>query len=57
MKVQDIILREEVMASPKVHYFAKDVLRMTKDKDPVDCLHDLDLVKRVIECELDACKF
>lgn len=44
--------REEVLQSDGVHYFVKDVLKMTEDKDPVDCLHDLELVKQVIKGEL-----
>ncbi len=44
--------RELVLANDAVHYFAKDVLRMTADKDPVDCLKDLELVKQVLRSEL-----
>lgn len=44
-------LKEQVLADPTVHQFAKDVIRMAENHDIVDILNDLDLVKDVINRE------
>ena len=48
------MIRQQLLDDPAVHYFVKDVLRMTENKDPVDCLKDLEVVKQVIQEELKA---
>ena len=50
------LTRQELMDSPGVHYFVKDVLKMSIGKDPVDVLHDVELVLIVLRNEWDGMK-
>lgn len=46
-------IREEVLASPGTHFIVRDILELIKDKDPVDNLKNLELIKRIIKSELE----
>ena len=50
------LTRQELMDSPGVHYFVKDVLKMSIGQDPVDVLHDVELVLIVLRNEWDGMK-
>lgn len=43
--------REEILNDPSVHYFAKDIIRLTKGKDIVDCIQDLRIALTLLEKE------
>ena len=45
-------LTQEVLEDPTVHYWVKDTLKKVIEKDPVDVLHGLELLKRIIESKL-----
>lgn len=44
--------RQEVMDSPVVHNFTKEVLKETLNHDLVDCINDLELAIKVLENDL-----
>ncbi len=46
------ITKELILASPFVHNFAKQIIRMSENLDPIDVLNDLELVHTVIENEV-----
>jgi len=50
------INRDDVMQSRSVHNLTKDILRMSIGKDPVDVLHDVELVLIVLRNEWDGMK-
>ena len=50
------INRDDVMQSRSVHNLTKDILRMSIGKDPVDVLHDVELVLIVLRNEWDSMK-
>ena len=47
------LTRQQLMDSPGVHYFVKDVLRMSIGKDPVDLINDIELIRIVLRNECD----
>ena len=42
----------EILARGDVRYFAKDILRATVDKDPIDCIEDLEMVLEILKDEI-----
>ncbi len=45
--------KEEILTNPAFSYWVKDALRTIEDRDPVDALRDLNILKFYIEDKLD----
>ena len=43
------LLKEDLLGSPGVHFWVKEVINIIENKDPVDVLHDLDILRELTE--------
>jgi len=42
-------MRSDLLNSPGVHFWVKEVMNIIENKDPVDVLHDLDILRELTE--------
>ena len=43
----------EILNDPSASYWLKRLITSTKERDPVNCLNDLDVLRAILEARID----
>lgn len=46
----------EILNDPSASYWLKRLITSTKERDPVDCLNDLDVLRAILEARIEGAR-